>query len=170
MVDTSLDLKAEYVVAKAEKGSRTIDRSSTCPFLCQVFWRTEGEESSSSGPNPRPQMIAIHAWTDTTLRQIASLLAVTKPEAAVADHQLVFTQILLSEMSKKVDLGRVFTSRRSQIESKTLAELNFKIGNYIEVCLLQGEELPRVQKSLTSNYQDARDSRHQKRDAPYPRH
>ncbi|PKI49565.1 hypothetical protein CRG98_030058 [Punica granatum] len=88
-----------------------VEREKTCPLLLRVFTKSGGhnskEEFAVRGKEPKDE-VQIYTWKDATLRELTDLV------------------------------GKTFSygNGRRLDDIKTLAELSFQIGDYLDVAIL----------------------------------
>lgn len=83
---------------------------------------------------------------DATLEELAQLIQEVTPEAQLPDSRLSFRLVYLDSqrgvyLSKP--LGRVHNGRPTEDQKKTLDQLRFFIGDYLDVAIFTGPPPPR---------------------------
>jgi histone deacetylase complex subunit SAP18 len=113
-----------------------INREKICPFLLRVFYK-EGDfnslEDLSALKLPRDRELHMYTWIDASLRELASLIkdAVDcKKGNMIMNFSIVYTDSRGKLQRKEV--GAV-SSRKNQDDAKTLQQLKFTIGDYIDI-------------------------------------
>jgi hypothetical protein len=104
-----------------------VNHKETCPFLCQVTVTGESKP------------VSIHAWMDTSLRNLADVLTITNPKAEALNTKLIFKTMEPQSGGdlKPRDLGTVYTFKHSRDDSRTLSALGFRIGDLIQVTIAE---------------------------------
>ncbi|XP_009607108.1 histone deacetylase complex subunit SAP18-like [Nicotiana tabacum] len=121
-----------------------VDREKTCPLLLRVFTKIGGHHSDNDfavrGKEPKDE-VQIYTWMDATLRELTDLVKEVAPEARRRDATLSFAFVYPDKRGRFVvrEVGRTFSypnMRRPDSGSKTLSELKFQIGDYLDVAIL----------------------------------
>ena len=130
-------------IAEKETKSRNnnVDRLKTCPFLSQVYVSQGDFLKEEDFIEKRPgNAIAIHSWSDTSLRELFNFISLAHPDILEKECKLVFRSIfhlpLLNRRYQAKDLGVVFSSKNTRDDERTLGKLNFRIGDIINVAIL----------------------------------
>lgn len=86
--------------------------------------------------HPRDE-IAIYTWRDATVREIHDLLAEVHPAARRRGARLGFAIVYPDRRGMTVlrPAAVLFTSRPGPDDSKSLAELGFEIGDFLDVAI-----------------------------------
>ena len=117
---------------------------------------------------------------DTHLREIASLLTLERPEASSSTARFSFKAIYRNQLQSgrflSKDLGIVLNNRSTHDETKTLEDVRFVTGDYLDISLSdrslnsENEKNSIVGRSnLSSRLGDRLSGRNSNRFAPYNR-
>ncbi|CAA2969110.1 Hypothetical predicted protein [Olea europaea subsp. europaea] len=121
-----------------------VDREKTCPLLLRVFTKVGGHHTDGEfavrGKEPKDE-VQIYTWMDATLRELTDLVKEVAPEARRRDAILSFAFVYPDKRGRFVvrEVGRTFSypnGRRPDSGSKSLSELCFQIGDYLDVAIL----------------------------------
>ncbi|KAK4373078.1 hypothetical protein RND71_008462 [Anisodus tanguticus] len=121
-----------------------VDREKTCPLLLRVFTKVGGHHNDNEfavrGKEPKDE-VQIYTWMDATLRELTDLVKEVAPEARRRDATLSFAFVYPDKRGRFVvrEVGRTFSypnMRRPDSGSKSLSELKFQIGDYLDVAIL----------------------------------
>ncbi|CAK9159860.1 unnamed protein product [Ilex paraguariensis] len=125
-----------------------VDREKTCPLLLRVFTKIGGHHTAGDfavrGKEPKGE-VQIYTWKDATLRELTDLVKEVAPESRRRDAVLSFAFVYPDRNGRFVvrEVGRTFShpnGRRPDNGSKALGDLNFEIGDYLDVAILVGRE------------------------------
>ncbi|CAK9134486.1 unnamed protein product [Ilex paraguariensis] len=125
-----------------------VDREKTCPLLLRVFTKIGGHHTDMDfavrGKEPKDE-VQIYTWKDATLRELTDLVKEVAPEARRRDVVLSFAFVYPAKSGRFVvrEVGRTFSypnGRQPDSGSKALGELNFQIGDYLDVAILLGRD------------------------------
>eukprot|EP00741_Cyanophora_paradoxa_P003075 tig00000663_g2984.t1 len=143
-----------------------IDREKVCPLLLRVFpvsgkhHRVEEYANRNSLPADELQ---IYTWMDATLRELTDLIKEVNETARRRDAELSFAFVYPDRSGKNVlrEVGLTHATRKGQDDFKTLADLHFQIGDYLDVAVIVREvrEGPRDGPRDPRDPRDARDFR-----------
>ncbi|KAI4377712.1 hypothetical protein MLD38_015297 [Melastoma candidum] len=119
-----------------------VEREKTCPLLLRVFTKVGGhhskEEFAIRGKEPKDE-VQIYTWKDANLRELTDLVKEVSPEARRRDAKLSFAFVYPDKTGRFVvrEVGRTFSygNGRRLDDAKTLAELSFQIGDYLDVAI-----------------------------------
>ncbi|XP_059651499.1 histone deacetylase complex subunit SAP18 [Cornus florida] len=120
-----------------------VDREKTCPLLLRVFTKIGGHHSDEDfavrGKEPKDE-VQIYTWKDATLRELTDLVKEVAPEARRRDATLSFAFVYPASHGRFIlrEVGKTFSypnGRRPDNGSKALGELNFQIGDYLDVAI-----------------------------------
>ncbi|XP_016499525.1 histone deacetylase complex subunit SAP18-like isoform X2 [Nicotiana tabacum] len=120
-----------------------VDREKTCPLLLRVFTKIGGHHSDNDfavrGKEPKDE-VQIYTWMDATLRELTDLVKEVAPEARRRDASLSFAFVYPDKRGRFVvrEVGRTYSypnGRRPDSGSKSLSELKFQIGDYLDVAI-----------------------------------
>ncbi|OMO78711.1 Sin3 associated polypeptide p18 [Corchorus capsularis] len=120
-----------------------VDREKTCPLLLRVFTKIGSHHSSEDfavrGKEPKDE-VQIYTWKDATLRELTDLVKEVAPAARRRDARLSFAFVYPDKKGRFVmrEVGMTFSygNARRVDDIKTLAELNFQIGDYLDVAIM----------------------------------
>uniref|UniRef100_A0A6N2KQG7 18 kDa Sin3-associated polypeptide n=1 Tax=Salix viminalis TaxID=40686 RepID=A0A6N2KQG7_SALVM len=118
-----------------------IDREKTCPLLLRVFTKTEShhkpEDFAVRGKEPKDE-VQIYTWKDATLHELTDLVKEVAPEARRRNARLSFAFVYPDKHGRFVlrVVGMTHSSGRRPDDHKALAELNFQIGDYLDVAIM----------------------------------
>ncbi|KAJ1559536.1 hypothetical protein HK096_000253 [Nowakowskiella sp. JEL0078] len=146
--DKDIDLED----VQSHKGSKDLEkidskkafREKNTPFLIQT-WCTTGPHQNPENFKPGflpPRPITIHTWKDATLRELTFQLR-APPSSRISFRVICHDRKShLGAYLHARDLGVV--GLRRDTESKTLEDLHFKVGDYLDVAFLdEGPSLGR---------------------------
>eukprot|EP00899_Mesostigma_viride_P009985 jgi/Mesvir1/18989/Mv18950-RA.1 len=127
--------------AVAKKPRVEIDREKVCPLLLRVFTKRDGHHTAADyavrGKEPANE-VQIYTWMDATLRELTDLVKEVMPDARHRDARLSFAFVYPDRRGRNVirQVGKTTSiPRRSADEFKTLAELNFQTGDFLDVAV-----------------------------------
>uniref|UniRef100_A0A6N2JXR9 Histone deacetylase complex subunit SAP18 n=1 Tax=Salix viminalis TaxID=40686 RepID=A0A6N2JXR9_SALVM len=118
-----------------------IDREKTCPLLLRVFTKIgshhKPEDFAVRGKEPKDE-VQIYTWKDATLRELTDLVKEVAPEARRRNAKLSFAFVYPDKNGRFVlrVVGMTHSSGRRPDDLKALAELNFQIGDYLDVAIM----------------------------------
>ncbi|CAM6065856.1 unnamed protein product [Sphagnum tenellum] len=119
-----------------------VDREKTCPLLLRVFTKIGGhhtvEDFAIRGKEPKDE-VQIYTWRDATLRELTDLMKEVAPAARKRDARLSFAFVYPDRRGRNVirNVGMTYvgsTSRRGD-DHRTLAELSFQTGDFLDVAI-----------------------------------
>ncbi|GAA0150525.1 hypothetical protein Leryth_015514 [Lithospermum erythrorhizon] len=120
-----------------------VDREKTCPLLLRVFTKAGGHHTSADfkerGKEPKDE-VQIYTWMDATLRELTDLVKEVDPEARRRDAVLSFAFVYPDKLGRFVvkEVGMTYSypnPRRPDDGSKALGDLDFQIGDYLDVAI-----------------------------------
>lgn len=118
-----------------------VDREKTCPLLLRVFSKVGSHHSREDfavrGNEPKNEF-QIYTWMDATLRELTDLVMDVTPEARRKDAQLSFAFVFPEKHGRLVvrPVGKTFSYGNRKVDDcKTLAQLGFQIGDYLDVAI-----------------------------------
>lgn len=138
-----------------------IDRTTTTPFLLRVF-SSHGNfhrlDEFDSDRQPRDEL-NIYSWKDATLGELTSLLAKELVGDSQRDlisykfsYRLVFGDANHGRYQIR-DLGTIQLHDKSSEAQKSLDDIRFVIGDWIDIAILKpGDRLYDARSSNRSNY------------------
>ncbi|CAN0351845.1 unnamed protein product [Ectocarpus sp. 8 AP-2014] len=117
-----------------------IDRTKVCPLLLRCFWtqnrHRRGEDYSNINSLPRDEL-QIYTWPDATVREITTLIQGVVPAARRRQGRLSYAFVYPDSQGKQVlrQVASVFSVTQGQDDNKTLRDLKFQTGDYMEVAI-----------------------------------
>eukprot|EP01114_Cavostelium_apophysatum_P018000 TRINITY_DN5472_c0_g1_i1.p1 TRINITY_DN5472_c0_g1~~TRINITY_DN5472_c0_g1_i1.p1 ORF type:complete len:148 (+),score=14.89 TRINITY_DN5472_c0_g1_i1:291-734(+) len=130
-----------------------VDREKICPFLLRVFYKMSAHNRAElfdrRGDEPSDE-IQIYTWKDATLREITTLLQQVVSAANSKNARLSFAVVYPDKIGRMVlkEIGTCWSApsvaasrtRRTTAEitkddNKTLDELRFETGDYLDVAI-----------------------------------
>ncbi|RZF43635.1 hypothetical protein LSTR_LSTR009232 [Laodelphax striatellus] len=119
---------------------KPVDREKTCPLLLRVFCCTGRHNSLMEyrGGMVPANELQIYTWMDATLRELTSLVKEVNPEArkkgTCFDFSLVYPNAATAGYRFR-EIGTTISGQKGPYDMKTLAQLRFTIGDYLDVCI-----------------------------------
>jgi len=122
----------------------SIDREKTCPLLLRVFYSLGGHHrihEFTIEKQPLHEEVQIYTWRDATLRELTDLIKDVHPGARATRARLSFSIIYPDKTGRFVmkEVGECLATPRKGLDrddNKTLDELHFEIGDFIDVAIL----------------------------------
>ncbi|KAJ1982119.1 hypothetical protein H4R35_000438 [Dimargaris xerosporica] len=149
---------ATSITAYTKRGLPPVDRQKDAPFLLRVFYRIGGHNSLEKYNHGLEQLeneLQIHTWRDATLKEIALLIQEVVEDARDVNvcfsFRLIYPNHIQLAYTNK-SLGVVFNYKDGPIDSKTLADCRFVIGDYLDVAIEQ--QTPSHDGSYGSQFPD----------------
>ncbi|XP_044477433.1 histone deacetylase complex subunit SAP18-like isoform X2 [Mangifera indica] len=97
------------------------------------------EDFAVRGKEPKDE-VQIYTWKDATLRELTDLVKEVAPEARRRNAKLSFAFVYPDKRGRfvlrQVGMTHSYGNGRRLDDSKALAELNFEIGDYLDVAIL----------------------------------
>ncbi|XVE77020.1 hypothetical protein DITRI_Ditri13aG0028400 [Diplodiscus trichospermus] len=97
------------------------------------------EDFAVRGKEPKDE-VQIYTWKDATLRELTDLVKEVAPAARRRDARLSFAFVYPDKNGRFVvrEVGKTFSygNGRRLDDSKTLGELSFEIGDYLDVAIM----------------------------------
>uniref|UniRef100_U5GJ82 Histone deacetylase complex subunit SAP18 n=1 Tax=Populus trichocarpa TaxID=3694 RepID=U5GJ82_POPTR len=95
------------------------------------------EDFAVRGKEPKDE-VQIYTWKDATLRELTDLVKEVAPEARRRNAKLSFAFVYPDKHGRFVlrVVGMTHSSGRRPDDLKALAELNFQIGDYLDVAIM----------------------------------
>jgi len=127
--------------ANEPKPDLKVDREKTCPLLLRVFTKLNGhhekEEFAEHGKEPVGDEVQIYTWKDATLKELTELIRGVRPAARRSPAKLSFAFVYPDRTGKNVvkPVGSTFTQRSGPDDRKTLHELKFESGDFLDVAM-----------------------------------
>jgi histone deacetylase complex subunit SAP18 len=113
-----------------------INREKVCPFLLRVFYK-EGDFNSldemNAGKLPTTRELHIYTWMDASLKELTTLIKEVVESARKGNAILNFSIIYPDSKGRlqRKEVGVV--SKKNLEDSKTLQQVKFAIGDYIDI-------------------------------------
>ncbi|KAE8055214.1 hypothetical protein FH972_012070 [Carpinus fangiana] len=115
----------------------------TCPLLLRVFTKIGSHHSEEDfavrGKEPKDE-VQIYTWKDATLRELTDLVKEVAPEARRRNAKLSFAFVYPDQRGRfvlrVVGMTHSYGNGRRLDDSKSLGELSFQIGDYLDVAIL----------------------------------
>ncbi|KAK9827892.1 hypothetical protein WJX74_008041 [Apatococcus lobatus] len=117
-----------------------IDREKTCPLLLRVFPAINGhhrlDDYQTRGQEPAGE-VQVYTWPDATLRELTDLVKEVKSEARRTTAKFEFAFVYPDRRGRNVlrQVGATHSTRPSDDDLKTLRELNFQTGDFLDVAI-----------------------------------
>lgn len=123
-----------------------LDRQKTCPMYVRLFCRMHGHhrlEEYGRGRQPVNDEVDVYTWRDASLRELSDLIKEVNLECRRRDAKFSFHLIYHDYRGHfhSKPLGTVSNSRPGRDDSKTLDELRFVQGDFIDVAIGFGAEM-----------------------------
>lgn len=118
-----------------------IDRQKICPLLLRVFCKLgehhKADDFKHPDKEPTDDEFQIYTWKDATLGELTSLIKGVRKAARRRTARLSFAFVYPDRAGKKVVryVGETYSTRRSQDGKKSLADLKFETGDYLDVAI-----------------------------------
>nr|CAG4635174.1 EOG090X0HU3 [Alona affinis] len=125
---------------KSRDNEKPIDREKTCPMLLRVFCSVGRHNSLSDygrGNVPASEL-QIYTWMDATLAELTSLVKEVNFEARRRGTRFSFAQIYPDQRTSNYtrrELGTTVSGERGPEDQKSLKQLRFTIGDYIDIAI-----------------------------------
>jgi len=111
-------------------------------LLLRVFTKQGGHHSVDDfavlGKEPVADEIQIYTWKDCTLKELTELIQGVRKYAGRPGTELSFAFVYPDRSGKNVirPVGRTFATRSSPDDKKSLHELKFEIGDFLDVAII----------------------------------
>jgi len=139
------------IVEEKPAPSHAIDREKTCPLLLRVFCSTAGRHHSmseySQGNTPANEL-QIYTWMDASLKELTSLIRDVNPDTrrkgetgTYFDFGIVY-QDNRSGVHRIREIGVTCSGQRGADDSKTLKQVKFMIGEYLDINITPANRKP----------------------------
>merc|ERR1712046_523319 len=131
----------EATMSSNGQGSQAIDREKTCPALLRVFIKLGSHhgprEFTLRGKEPTHDEVQIYTWPDATLRELTTLIKEVNDASRRRDARISFALVYPDKRGEPVvrQIGRVFSSRRTEDDTKALRDHGFQIGDFLDVAI-----------------------------------
>ncbi|KAL0276173.1 UNVERIFIED_CONTAM: hypothetical protein PYX00_003796 [Menopon gallinae] len=137
----SSDVVGSMVVVEGKGDTeKPVDREKTCPLLLRVFCCTGRHHNISEygrGIVPTNEL-QIYTWMDATLRELTSLVKEVNPDArrkgTFFDFSLVTPNVHTAGYRMR-EIGTTCSGQRGADDSKTLSQVRFVIGDYLDISI-----------------------------------
>lgn len=111
----------------------------TCPLLLRVFCNTGRHHSIiefAHGEVPSNEL-QIYTWQDATLRELTSLVREVNPDTRRKGTYFDFALIFMERNGgyHMREIGVTCSGQKGADDSKTLAQSQFVIGDYLDICI-----------------------------------
>ncbi len=124
-----------------EKNStQEINREKICPFLIRLFYKENdfnSLEEMNSGKFPSSRELHIYTWLDASLRELTMLIRDSVDFAKRKDAILNYSFIFPDSKGKyqRKEIGNINMYKKGQDDNKTLQQLRFSVGDYIDISI-----------------------------------
>ena len=123
---------------KRQNNEMEINREKVCPFLLRVFYKDNEYNSlddMNKGIFPIDKELHIYTWMDASLRELTTLIKETVDSTRKKDIILNFSFIFPDSKGKyqRKEIGYVFPHKKTQDETRTLQQLKFTIGDFLDI-------------------------------------
>ncbi|KTW31769.1 uncharacterized protein T551_01030 [Pneumocystis jirovecii RU7] len=123
--------------------SRSIDRQKTTPFLLRLFYKVGSFHSIDEfqpGSQPVADEVQIYTWKDASLHELAQLLskAIPNNKHTRFSFRLIYSDNYKERYQTK-DIGHVSLFSKNAEAYKTLDDIRFAIGDWIDVAVNNDE-------------------------------
>eukprot|EP00300_Choanocystis_sp_HF-7_P030753 c39682_g1_i1.p1 GENE.c39682_g1_i1~~c39682_g1_i1.p1 ORF type:complete len:170 (+),score=30.02 c39682_g1_i1:36-545(+) len=137
-----------------EQPTIEIDREKTCPLLLRVFVQVGKHHRPEEFENLEEKLkkklldeICIHTWKDATLREITDLIKEVNFDAKNPRARLSFALVYpntrgILKMRPIGECSSSPTRQPTQTENKTLEELKFQTGDYMDISIQRNQPKP----------------------------
>ncbi|CAB3368964.1 histone deacetylase complex subunit SAP18 [Cloeon dipterum] len=132
-------LESKIVEEKSEN-EKPVNREKTCPLLLRVFCNTGRHNSIlqyAAGTVPGNEL-QIYTWKDATLKELSTLVKEVNPDAKRKGTTLHFALVAPDPTRPNAnlrarDLGATISGHKGPDDNKTLAQLKFRIGDFLDI-------------------------------------
>lgn len=142
-LETEQNTRAKGHPRDLEIAKTTLDRQKVCPMYVRLFCRMHGHHSPadfSARHQPTDDELTVYTWRDATLGELADLIKEVNIECrrkdAVFDFQLVYADLRGKFLFKP--MGRVLNGRPGRGDRRTLEDIRFMQGDFIDVAITFG--------------------------------
>ncbi|KTW28937.1 hypothetical protein T552_01565 [Pneumocystis carinii B80] len=153
------------------KPPKPIDRQKTTPFLLRIFCKNGGFHSIEEfQPKSQPvgDEVQIYTWRDASLYELAQLIskAIPNNNSTRLSFRLIYNDNYKEKYLTK-DIGSVLLYSRGLEANRTLDDVRFSIGDWIDVAI-NNDEGPKA-RTLSRGFERRRTNTLMKRRShPYP--
>eukprot|EP01023_Acetabularia_acetabulum_P022378 TRINITY_DN2201_c0_g2_i1.p2 TRINITY_DN2201_c0_g2~~TRINITY_DN2201_c0_g2_i1.p2 ORF type:complete len:141 (+),score=27.80 TRINITY_DN2201_c0_g2_i1:197-619(+) len=133
--------QGQQIQSQQQQQQFTVDREKVCPLLVRVFPKIGGHhrimDYEKRGNEPEGE-IQIYTWMDATLRELADLVKDVAPAARKPNAVQYFAIVFPDRRGKMkmTEIGQVHCVRKGEDDPKTLKELNFETGDFLDVAII----------------------------------
>ena len=120
--------------------TQEINREKICPFLIKLYYKENdfnSLEEMNAGKMPISRELHIYTWMDASLRELTMLIRdsvdFTKRKDAILNFSFIFPDSK-GKLQRK-EIGNVHMYKKFPDDNKTLQQLRFTIGDYIDISI-----------------------------------
>ncbi|KAJ5069743.1 histone deacetylase complex subunit sap18 [Anaeramoeba ignava] len=121
------------------KNRSGINRKKITPFLLSTFIRVGKKNTIQDYMNELPHNeLQIYTWIDATLKELTSIIKRLCSPARQKNAKLSFAFVFKDKYSGYImfkNVGYTFSSKSSDNDFKTLENLGFRIGDFLDVAI-----------------------------------
>ncbi len=126
-----------------KNNSNDINREKVCPFLIRLFYRENdfnSLEEMNAGRFASARELHIYTWMDASLRELTMLIRDSVDFAKKKDANLNYSFIFPDSKGKyqRKEIGNVHMYKKGQDDTKTLHQLKFTVGDFIDISIKTG--------------------------------
>mmetsp|Transcript_6253 Transcript_6253/g.9441 ORF Transcript_6253/g.9441 Transcript_6253/m.9441 type:complete len:145 (+) Transcript_6253:81-515(+) len=127
--------------------TQKINREKTCPLLLRCFYKHDTNHVATDYKNAAvgilpTQEVQIYTWPDATMREIVDLLKdVVLPGQAKQRNSAFDISLVYPDRNgdhKLRQLAHINLTRQGNDDNKTLCELKFETGDYLDIAIVSG--------------------------------
>lgn len=133
-----------------------------CPFLLRVFVSTNGHHYKitdyNKGNVPQNEL-QIYTWKDATLNELTLLVKEVNPETRRKGTKFNFALVYpdaRAPIYRMREIGSTTTGQKGPDDLKTLGQVRFSIGDYMEIAITPADSWNASRKGYTQNYNNHR--------------
>jgi len=95
------------------------------------------EDYQVRGKEPVSDEVQIYTWRDASLRELTELIKEVNEAARRRESRLSFSFVYPDKRGRNVmrDVGTVYGLRKGDDDNKTLDQLHFEIGDFLDVAI-----------------------------------
>ncbi|CAF0762914.1 unnamed protein product [Rotaria sordida] len=139
------------LIGEVNKVDRSVDRLKTCPLLLRVFCSKNRHHLAREYEHEHTpeNELQIYTWMDATLGELTKLIKEVNPDARRRGTQFSFSIVSADDAHNRYylsDIGKTENSPRSSDDKVQLRSTRFRIGDYLDVAIIQ-----KRQEQPTSN-------------------
>jgi len=118
-----------------------VNRENVCPCLIRIFIKygeAHREEEYIKHDKLPKNELAIHAWKDSTLREITELLKQSEPKIREWGSRVQFSIVFADQRGKYLlrNIGSLDSHRNARDDFRTLDELHFQVGDFLAISIV----------------------------------